>query len=185
MKKCTVALSALAALFSTAMAQAADVQSPPVSVNGGAIHFKGEVVSSSCAVDAGSADQVVRLGQVRSVRLANENNISSPVGFNIQLDDCDATVASGAKVAFTGSEVSGKQNILALQSTGAGAATNVGIQILDSRSIPMQLDGTNFGAPISLTNGTNVIPFQVRYIATGAATPGTANADATFKVQYQ
>ena len=29
------------------------------------------------------------------------------------------------------------------------------------------------------------IPFQARYFATGAATPGAANADATFKVQYQ
>ncbi|MCM5372627.1 type 1 fimbrial protein subunit FimA, partial [Escherichia coli] len=27
--------------------------------------------------------------------------------------------------------------------------------------------------------------FQARYYAIGAATPGAANADATFKVQYQ
>ena len=37
----------------------------------------------------------------------------------------------------------------------------------------------------ALNNGTNTIPFQARYFATGAATPGAANADATFKVQYQ
>ncbi|EPH6884844.1 fimbrial protein, partial [Escherichia coli] len=37
----------------------------------------------------------------------------------------------------------------------------------------------------TLNNGTNTIPFQARYFATGAATPGAANADATFKVQYQ
>ena len=29
------------------------------------------------------------------------------------------------------------------------------------------------------------IPFQARYYAIGEATPGAANADATFKVQYQ
>ncbi|EKH2362276.1 type 1 fimbrial protein subunit FimA, partial [Escherichia coli] len=28
-------------------------------------------------------------------------------------------------------------------------------------------------------------PFQARYYATGQATAGIANADATFKVQYQ
>lgn len=156
----------------------------PVSVNGGAVHFKGEVVSAACAVDAGSSDQTVRLGQVRSTKLAAADSTSSPVGFNIQLDDCDTTVAKTAAVAFTGSEVAGKNNILALQATGAGAATNVGIQILDSKSIPMQLDGTNFGSVVNLTNGTNTIPFQARYIATGAATAGTANADVTFKVQY-
>ncbi|EOT4280195.1 fimbrial protein, partial [Escherichia coli] len=37
----------------------------------------------------------------------------------------------------------------------------------------------------TLTDGTNKIPFQARYYATGQATAGIANADATFKVQYQ
>ena len=37
----------------------------------------------------------------------------------------------------------------------------------------------------ALNDGTNIIPFQARYYATGAATAGTANADATFKVQYE
>ena len=37
----------------------------------------------------------------------------------------------------------------------------------------------------TLNNGTNTIPFQARYYAIGEATPGAANADATFKVQYQ
>lgn len=157
----------------------------PVAVNGGAVHFKGEIVNAACAVDAGSSDQTIRLGQVRSSKLTADGNVSSPVGFAIQLDDCDTTVAGTASVAFTGSEVSGKNNVLAVQATGAGAATNVGVQILDSHSQPLQLDGTNFGSTISLTNGTNTIPLQARYIATGAATAGTANADATFKIQYQ
>ncbi|EPZ1700411.1 type 1 fimbrial major subunit FimA [Salmonella enterica subsp. enterica] len=157
----------------------------PVAVNGGAVHFKGEIVNAACAVDAGSSDQTIRLGQVRSSKLTADGNVSSPVGFAIQLDDCDTTVAGTASVAFTGSEVSGKNNVLAVQATGAGAATNVGVQILDSHSQPLQLDGTNFGSTILLTNGTNTIPLQARYIATGAATVGTANADATFKIQYQ
>ncbi|HGB9776137.1 fimbrial protein, partial [Escherichia coli] len=40
-------------------------------------------------------------------------------------------------------------------------------------------------AQTTLNNGTNTIPFQARYYAIGEATPGAANADATFKVQYQ
>lgn len=31
-------------------------------VNGGTVHFKGEVVNAACAVDAGSIDQTVQLG---------------------------------------------------------------------------------------------------------------------------
>ncbi|EEB3137694.1 fimbrial protein [Salmonella enterica subsp. enterica serovar Heidelberg] len=172
-------------LFSATTIAATTATTTPVAVNGGAVHFKGEIVNAACAVDAGSSDQTIRLGQVRSSKLAADGNVSSPVGFAIQLDDCDTTVAGTASVAFTGSEVSGKNNVLAVQATGAGAATNVGVQILDSHSQPLQLDGTNFGSTISLTNGTNTIPLQARYIATGAATAGTANADATFKIQYQ
>ncbi|MBF8832503.1 fimbrial protein [Escherichia coli] len=49
----------------------------------------------------------------------------------------------------------------------------------------LTLDGATFSAQTTLNNGTNTIPFQARYYAIGEATPGAANADATFKVQYQ
>ena len=130
-----VVLSALS-LSSTAALAAA------TTVNGGTVHFKGEVVNAACAVDAGSVDQTVQLGQVRTASLAQEGATSSAVGFNIQLNDCDTNVA-------------------------------------------LTLDGATFSSETTLNNGTNTIPFQARYFATGAATPGAANADATFKVQYQ
>ena len=59
------------------------------------------------------------------------------------------------------------------------------MQILDRTGTPLVLDGATFSAASTLNDGTNVIPFQARYYATAAATAGTANADATFKVQYQ
>ena len=71
------------------------------------------------------------------------------------------------------------------RSSAAGSATNVGVQILDKTGAALALDGASFSAQTTLNNGTNTIPFQARYFATGAATPGAANADATFKVQYQ
>ena len=160
-----VVLSALS-LSSTAALAAA------TTVNGGTVHFKGEVVNAACAVDAGSVDQTVQLGQVRTASLAQEGATSSAVGFNIQLNDCDTNVASKAAVAFLGTAIdAGHTNVLALQSSAAGAA--------------LTLDGATFSSETTLNNGTNTIPFQARYFATGAATPGAANADATFKVQYQ
>lgn len=39
-------------------------------------------------------------------------------------------------------------------------------------------------ATTNLIDGTNILPFQARYIALGQSVAGTANADATFKVQY-
>lgn len=183
MKFKIITLSIAAALsFSSMMASAAT----PTTVNGGAVHFKGELVNAACAVDAGSIDQTVQLGQVRTAKLAATGDVSNAVGFNIQLNDCDVKVATSAKVAFTGVAASATNpTVLSIASSAAGSATNVGIQILDSKSIPQELDVTQFSSPITLKNGTNILPFQARYFALDATTAGTANADATFAVQYE
>ncbi|MBN6042976.1 type 1 fimbrial major subunit FimA [Citrobacter sp. ku-bf4] len=182
MKIKTLAIVAMSALSLTSAAALADT----TTVNGGTVHFKGEVVNAACAVDAGSVEQTVQLGQVRSAKLATAGSTSSSVGFNIQLDDCDTSVSTKASVAFSGTAIDTTNNtVLALQGSAAGSATNVGVQILDNKGTPLALDGATFSAATTLNDGTNIIPFQARYYATGAATAGTANADATFKVQYE
>ncbi len=86
--------------------------------------------------------------------------------------------------AFLGTTVTSNDDTLALQSSAAGSAQNVGIQILDRTGEVLILDGATFGAKTDLIDGTNILPFQARYIALGQSVAGTANADATFKVQY-
>ncbi|HHW0583777.1 TPA: type 1 fimbrial major subunit FimA [Escherichia coli] len=182
MKIKTLAIVVLSALSLSSAAALADT----TTVNGGTVHFKGEVVNAACAVDAGSVDQTVQLGQVRTARLKQAGATSSAVGFNIQLNDCDTTVATKAAVAFLGTTIDAKHtDVLALQSSAAGSATNVGVQILDRTGAALVLDGAKFSSETILNIGTNTIPFRARYFATGPATPGAANADATFKVQYQ
>ncbi len=129
-------------------------------------------------------EQLVELGQVRSSRLAKAGDLSSAVGFNIKLNDCDTNVSSNAAVAFLGTTVTSNDDTLALQSSAAGSAQNVGIQILDRTGEVLILDGATFSAKTDLIDGTNILPFQARYIALGQSVAGTANADATFKVQY-
>ncbi|HAI7261898.1 TPA: type 1 fimbrial major subunit FimA [Escherichia coli] len=166
------------AMSSAAVSAAEGDESVTTTVNGGVIHFKGEVVNAACAIDSESMNQTVELGQVRSSRLAKAGDLSSAVGFNIKLNDCDTNVSSNAAVAFLGTTVTSNDDTLALQSSAAGSAQNVGIQILD------RLDGATFSAKTDLIDGTNILPFQARYIALGQSVAGTANADATFKVQY-
>lgn len=89
-----------------------------------------------------------------------------------------------AAVAFLGTTVTSNDDTLALQSSAAGSAQNVGIQILDRTGEVLILDGATFSAKTDLIDGTNILPFQARYIALGQSVAGTANADATFKVQY-
>lgn len=188
MKIKNIALAVVSALaLSTTAAMAADDTSVATTVNGGTVHFKGEVVNAACAIDSESVNQTVQLGQVRSSNLATSGQTSSAVGFNITLNDCDTEVASTAAVAFLGTTIGegNEDKILALQNSAAGSAKNVGIQILDRTGDVLTLDGATFSAQTTLINGTNVLPFQARYVATGAAEAGIANADATFKVQYQ
>lgn len=184
MKVKSLALVVVSALSLSSVA--AFAATTATTVNGGAVHFKGELVNAACAVDADSVEQTVRLGQFRTSKLAKAGDTSGSVGFNIQLNDCDTTVAASAKIAFTGVSANATNpTVLSVASSAAGAATNVGIQILDSKSIPLGLDGAIFSSAITLKDGTNILPFQARYYALGATTAGIANADATFAVQYE
>ena len=162
------------AVFSALTLGVATNASAATTVNGGTVHFKGEVVNAACAVNMNSVDQTVLLGQVRSATLGSDGKTSGSVGFTIQLDDCDLTTGptQSAKIIFSGTPVTGKTNVLALQNSASGAATNVELN-------------SDAASEYTLTDGTNKIPFQARYYATGQATAGIANADATFKVQYQ
>ncbi len=49
---------------------------------------------------------------------------------------------------------------LALQSSAAGSATNVGVQIPDRTGAALTLDGATFSSETTLNNGTNTIPFR-------------------------
>lgn len=180
-------IKALALVVTSALAlTSAAAFAASTTVNGGTVHFKGELVNAACAVDAGSVDQTVQLGQYRTAKLDEAGKVTQNVGFNIQLNDCDTTVATTAKVAFSGVAANAANpTVLAVASSAAGSATNVGIQILDSKSVPLGLDGATFSTAMTLKDGVNILPFQARYYALGASTAGVANADATFAVQYE
>lgn len=152
------------AMSSAAVSAAEGDESVTTTVNGGVIHFKGEVVNAACAIDSESMNQTVELGQVRSSRLAKAGDLSSAVGFNIKLNDCDTNVSSNAAVAFLGTTVTSNDDTLALQSSAAGSAQNVGIQILDRTGEVLVLDGATFSAKTDLIDGTNILPFQISRI---------------------
>lgn len=144
------------AMSSAAVSAAEGDESVTTTVNGGVIHFKGEVVNAACAIDSESMNQTVELGQVRSSRLAKAGDLSSAVGFNIKLNDCDTNVSSNAAVAFLGTTVTSNDDTLALQSSAAGSAQNVGIQILDRTGEVLVLDGATFSAKTDLIDGTKL-----------------------------
>ncbi|HAW5998585.1 TPA: fimbria/pilus periplasmic chaperone [Escherichia coli] len=145
------------AMSSAAVSAAEGDESVTTTVNGGVIHFKGEVVNAACAIDSESMNQTVELGQVRSSRLAKAGDLSSAVGFNIKLNDCDTNVSSNAAVAFLGTTVTSNDDTLALQSSAAGSAQNVGIQILDRTGEVLILDGATFSMQGKKENTLRII----------------------------
>ena len=184
MKLALLSTATLSALTLSVSAFAAD----PVTVNGGTVHFTGEIVNAACAVSTESSNQTVDLGQYRTARLAVAGDkTNSQYRFQIKLVDCDPTVQATAAVAFYGQSVTSNANLLSVAAGGTNStsATNVGIEIADDTSKILGVTGASFSTPKTLITGDNTLQFSARYVATGASTPGQANADATFVVKYE
>jgi major type 1 subunit fimbrin (pilin) len=183
MKVSKIAASLVATLGLVVSAANADT----VTVNGGNVHFKGELVNAACAVSTDSSNQTVELGQYRTASFAKTGDTSAKIPFNIVLNDCDPTVAATAAVAFTG-QVDAKDNTLLAVVSGdnADTAAGVGIEIMDNTSATLSPNGSVFSAAQNLVEGTNTLHFSARYKSTADTTePGQANADATFVMKYE
>ena len=184
MKRKLMTSSVIASLMLVA---GAAVAADPVSVSGGTVHFEGELVNAACAVSTQSSDQVVTLGQYRTASFTAVGDTTAQIPFSIVLNDCDPKVAATAAVAFSGQSDITNNNLLAVTSADNGTtASGVGIEILDNTSTALKPDGATFSTAQALVEGTNTLRFSARYKATAAsATPGQANADATFIMKYE
>lgn len=184
MKRKLMTSSVIASLM---LVTGAAVAADPVSVSGGTVHFEGELVNAACAVSTQSSDQVVTLGQYRTASFTAVGDTTAQIPFSIVLNDCDPKVAATAAVAFSGQSDITNNNLLAVTSADNGTtASGVGIEILDNTSTALKPDGATFSTAQALVEGTNTLRFSARYKATAtSATPGQANADATFIMKYE
>lgn len=149
----------------------------------GTVKFNGDIVDTPCVVSTDSADQTVTLGKVKASTFAKAKDISKDQGFSIKLEECDATVKKTATVMFIGSQDSADNTLLAL-SNDSGAATGVGIEILNNAGtvIPM---GTA-SSDNALQTGENVLNFKAHYKSTAATVGvGPANSQADFQITYK
>lgn len=159
-----------------------------VTVVGGVVHFTGDIVNAACSVSTNSDGQTVKLGQYRTAAFTAAGTETTPVPFNIVLNDCDPAVSSLASVAFTGQADALDPTLLSVNASGDNAtvASGVGIVIKDKTSSVLPPDGTTYSAQQTLLEGTNTFPFTANYKSTVASvTAGKANADATFMIHYE
>lgn len=172
---------ALALLSTGTMASAAIV-------TGGTVHFTGQIVNAACAVSADSVDQTVKMGQFRTANFTAVGTRSNAVPFTIKLEDCDSSVSTTAATSFYGNLDAVDPTVLTISNIAGGAAdvaSGVGIEISDHTGKVLKPDGSVFSTAQNLVDGSNVLNFTARYKSTKAnVTPGEADADATFKMQY-
>lgn len=172
---------ALALLSTGTMASAAIV-------TGGAVHFTGQIVNAACAVSADSIDQTVKMGQFRTANFTAVGTRSNAVPFTIKLEGCDSSVSTTAATSFYGNLDAVDPTVLTISNIAGGAAgtaSGVGIEISDHTGKVLKPDGSVFSTAQNLVDGSNVLNFTARYKSTKAnVTPGEADADATFKMQY-
>lgn len=181
-------------LFCVSTAAVADdipAPSGPVTVDGGVVHFTGQIINAPCAVDNDSLGQTVELGQYKASKFTEAGQTSEAKPFTIGLTDCSVDVYKKASITFSGPTDAGKNNILALGMTDESnantvVAKGVGIQILSSGKA-VAVDGSTPAPAQNLqATGKNKLYFTAQYISTDKnVSAGLANANADFTVTYQ
>lgn len=154
-----------------------------VTVKGGDVEFHGAVVNTACAVDAGSLNLTVQMGQVRSDEFHGLGSWTDPQAFSITLKECDTTVSQQVGIAFRGQTDKKDPGVLAI-TEGAQSAQDVGLGIFDSQGnlIIPNVQPLNF---TTLQENTTVLRFVAKYRATSInVIAGNANTQTWFTLTY-
>lgn len=175
MKKIMVmaALAASSALTATTVFAAA-----------GTVNFAGNILDSACDVDIASQNQVVVLGDYYKTEFTATGARTPATKFNIVLKNCPVTVTN-AKVRFDGTPDTSNSNLLAIDSSVAGAATGIAINLMTADKADLPLHGTNAYTYMLSSTADNTLDFYAQYISTAATVvAGPANSVANFSVVY-
>jgi len=185
----TLLAIAIAALLPAGTALAAGT-------SGGTVNFSGKVVTSACAISAGSANIDVDMGEVRTATLKTAGSVASTAkAFAITLEDCEIAdtsastdenpiAATTVAVTFTGTPDTSDVNSLSVGANGsANSAQNVAIRLYDEQGNVVKLGEP--ASAIPLRKGANTLNFSAKYYSPkGGATAGDASAVATYTVTY-
>ncbi|NBJ36913.1 fimbrial protein [Serratia fonticola] len=125
----------------------------------------------------------VPMGKNSITRFTGVGNVLESIPFSIKLN-----CISGARIntQISATAVSGFNGTIALSSSGNGAASGVGVQILDTNNTPLPLNSEFFVDTAGTPDGIYSINWSARYIQiSGSVTPGMANATATVTMSYK
>ncbi|WP_318605434.1 fimbrial protein [Enterobacter hormaechei] len=150
----------------------------------GTVNFNGNILDSACDVDVASQNQVVVLGDYYKTEFPTAGARTAATQFNIILKNCPVTVTN-AKVRFDGTPDLTNVSLLAIDTSVAGAATGVAINLMTADKADLPLYGSNSYTYALSSTADNTLNFYAQYISTAASvTAGPANSVANFSVVY-
>jgi type 1 fimbria pilin len=147
----------------------------------------GTLIKATCSVTQPAVSVLLPTADTRAFS-AGVGAVAAPQGFSLSF-----SCTTGAKVLMTLTDnVNPANRTSTLGLTTDSTAKGIGVQILNSAGTPI-LFGADSATPGNANqwlignspNGALVVPFSARYISTGAVSPGTVKALATFTMSYQ
>ncbi|HEX7935944.1 MAG TPA: fimbrial protein [Paraburkholderia sp.] len=146
----------------------------------------GTLVHATCSVNQSNVSVILPTADTRAFS-AGVGAVAAPQPFQLSL-----TCAPGSKVSITltdNVDPTNRSNTLKLSADST--AQGVGIQVLNGAG-PVSF-GPDSAAPGNANQwligdspaGALIVPVQARYVRTGAVTPGSVKALATFTMSYQ
>lgn len=155
--------------------QAALAATPLGEIN---IELRGNVVDFTCAVEAADSNKTVELGVWPTKQLRTTGSTTQPVAFTLRLTGCPPGSAS---ITFSGTPATDNA-LLAL--SDSEMAKKVAIELSNKDHSRLALDSASQAVAVD-DNGNVTLQFYARYIAIADnPQPGSANADATFTINY-
>ncbi|WP_037377504.1 fimbrial protein [Serratia sp. M24T3] len=144
------------------------------------VRFSANIVTWSCTISSASQNITVNLGQWNTRSYKSSGITTTPTYFSISLNNC---ANSSVTTTFSGKSDPTNDQYLALDSTST--VENVAIELLDSDKTELPLNKESHAVVVG-SSGNATLGFYARYITTAKAVQaGTADAQATFVINYR
>lgn len=185
MRNYKTALSALALVATSAVTASAFAVDGTITING-------KITDTTCtiSVDGGSNDATVTLPTVSASALNAAGQTAGATPFNISLSNCTGSILNMASTYFEpGTYVDSETGRLNIDTTAAGAANNVQVELLnaDMNAIVAGASVTNGqnDVPVDISAGSGTLNYYAQYYATGVSTAGTVTTQVDYTMTYE
>lgn len=150
----------------------------------GTVNVTGTVSTATCTVTV--SPSTVALPTVQRSALGSNGAVAGTTPFQIITSGCSGTGVTNITTFFEySSTINASGRLNNTISSGAGGATNVDVQVLNSSLGVVNLAGALGSQNVpSIAFGNSTQNFYARYYATGAATAGTFSSSFTFTLVY-